>query len=179
MLRPARFEDDRGHFSEVFNRRRFEEALGVSLTFVQDNESYSRRPYTVRGLHFQRPPHAQAKLVSCQTGRILDVVVDVRRGSATYGRWVSTIIDASEGWQVYLPAGFLHGFMTLQPDTLVAYKTTDYYSAECDGAVAFDDPLLAIDWGRGRDDVILSAKDAAAPALAAFQSPFTMDGNPT
>jgi dTDP-4-dehydrorhamnose 3,5-epimerase len=176
MVRPARFADDRGFFSESFNQRRFEETLGVEGAFVQDNLSLSRIPYTVRGLHCQSPPHAQAKLVSCLAGRILDVAVDVRAGSPTYGTWAAAELSAEAGWQVYVPAGFLHGFMTLQADCLVAYKTSDYYSAEAEGAVAFDDPDLAIDWGRSRAEVVLSAKDASAGAFADFRSPFVMGG---
>src|SRR5438128_1009165 len=127
MLRPARFGDERGYFSEAFSLRRFQEMLGVGVTFVQDNLSFSKAPHTVRGLHYQRPPHAQAKLVSCLAGRILDVVVDARLGSASYGKWTSAVLDAAEGWQLYVPAGFLHGFMTLEADCLVTYKTSDYY----------------------------------------------------
>ena len=172
MLRPARFEDERGFFSESFNRQAFSDATGLNTMFVQDNLSFSRATHTVRGLHYQRPPHAQAKLVSCLAGRIIDVAVDVRVGSESYGKWTSAVLDSSEGWQIYVPTGFLHGFMTLQADCLVSYKTSDYYSAECDGAVAFDDPDLAIDWGQGRADVTLSEKDARAGAFSEFQSPF-------
>jgi dTDP-4-dehydrorhamnose 3,5-epimerase len=170
LLRPRRFADDRGFFAETWRRDQLQ-AAGIG-DFVQDNMSFSKAPGTLRGLHYQRPPHAQAKLVSVLTGRILDVVVDVRRGSPTFGRHLKAQLSADDGAQLFVPVGFLHGFVTLEPDTRVAYKVSDYYAADCDGAVRWDDPDLGIDWGVSRDRAILSPKDAGAPAFAAFETPF-------
>ncbi|MDO9472273.1 MAG: dTDP-4-dehydrorhamnose 3,5-epimerase [Caulobacter sp.] len=165
LLRPQRFADDRGYFVESFNARRFADATGVEIAFLQDNQSLSHAVGTVRGLHFQRPPSAQAKLVGVSHGRILDVAVDARRGSPTFGRHVAAELSAENGLQIFVPEGFLHGFMTLEPDTLVSYKVNAFYNAAADGCVRWDDPDLAIDWpspGPAR----LSPKDAAAPAFA-------------
>lgn len=173
LLRPKRHGDARGFFAETWNRRRLE-AAGIARDFVQDNLSWSARAGTLRGLHYQRPPHAQAKLVSVLAGRILDVAVDARRGSPTFGRHVKAELSAQDGAQMFVPEGFLHGFVTLEPDTRVAYKVSDYYAADCDGAVRWDDPDLAIDWGFPAGELILSDKDAAAPAFAEFDNPFTL-----
>jgi len=175
VLTPARFGDSRGFFSESWNRRRMAEA-GLDIDFVQDNHSLSARPGTVRGLHYQSPPHAQAKLVRCGHGRLLDVVVDVRRGSPTFGHWFGVELSFGNGRQVLVPEGFLHGFVTREPDTEIIYKCSDYYAPACDGAVRFDDPDIGIDWGLEGADPILSDKDAAAPAFAAFDSPFAWEG---
>ena len=175
VLTPARFGDSRGFFSESWNRRRMAEA-GLDIDFVQDNHSLSARPGTVRGLHYQSPPHAQAKLVRCGRGRLLDVVVDVRRGSPTFGLWFGVELSFGNGRQVLVPEGFLHGFVTREPDTEIIYKCSDYYAPACDGAVRFDDPDIGIDWGLEGADPILSDKDAAAPAFAAFDSPFVWEG---
>ena len=164
LLRPQRFADDRGYFVESFNVRRFAAATGLDITFVQDNQSLSLAVGTVRGLHFQRPPFAQAKLVGVSRGRILDVAVDARRGSPTYGRHVTAELSAEDGRQIFVPEGFLHGFMTLEPDTLVSYKVNAFYDAAADGCVRWDDPDLAIDWP-APGPVCLSPKDAAAPAF--------------
>lgn len=174
LLTPRRFADERGHFSETYSRRALDEA-GLSTVFVQDNLSMSHRAGTVRGLHFQRPPYAQAKLVSVPRGRIFDVAVDVRRGSPTYGRSVSVELSAENGHQIFVPEGFLHGYATLEPDTLVAYKASAHYAPECDGAVLWNDPDLAIAWPVSRKEAILSPKDAAAPLFAAFDTPFVFD----
>lgn len=168
---PRRFGDARGFFSETWNARALA-AAGIETVFVQDNHSYSARPGTVRGLHYQSPPHAQGKLVRVARGRVLDVAVDVRRGSPTYGRWVAEELSADNGVQLWVPRGFLHGFVTLEPDTDVLYKTDDHYAPDCDGAVRFDDPDLAIDWGVDPKTATLSDKDAAAPAFADFDTPF-------
>lgn len=173
-LTPRRFGDARGWFSEVWNARRLAEA-GIATTFVQDNQSYSAEAGTVRGLHFQRPPHAQGKLVRVARGRILDVAVDARRGSPSYGRWVAEELSAETGAQLWVPRGFLHGFVTLEPHTEVVYKVDGFYAADCDGAVRFDDPDLAIDWGVDPGRAVLSDKDARAPAFRDFESPFVMD----
>lgn len=171
ILVPRRFADARGHFFESWNRARMA-AAGFTQDFVQDNHSYSAEAGTVRGLHYQRPPHAQAKLVRVAAGRIRDVAVDVRKGSPTFGRWVATELSAENGRQLLVPRGFLHGFATLEPQTHVLYKADDYYAPDCDGAVRFDDPALAIDWGIDPARAILSAKDAAAVPFADFDSPF-------
>ncbi len=171
LLTPARFGDDRGFFSETFHAQRFKDA-GIAADFVQDNHSRSSQKGTVRGLHFQAPPFAQAKLVRVLRGSILDVAVDARKGSPTYGKWVSAMLSADNGVQIFVPRGFLHGFLTLEPDTEIAYKVDNYYSKECDGAVRWNDPALGIDWGIPADAAILSAKDADAQLFADFQTPF-------
>jgi len=140
---------------------------------VQDNHSLSRMVGTVRGLHFQSPPHAQDKLVRCGAGVIFDVAVDVRRGSPTYGKWVGVELSAENGRQLFIPKGFLHGFVTRAPNSELLYKCSDVYAPACDGAVRFDDPDLGIDWGIDPATAILSDKDARAQSFAAFQSPFT------
>jgi len=171
IVTPRRFDDARGFFSEVYNRRAFAEA-GIDCDFVQDNHSLSRQVGVVRGLHYQAPPHAQAKLVRVAAGRILDVAVDVRRGAPTYGHWTAVELSATAGNQLFIPEGFLHGFAVLEPDTEVLYKCSDFYAPDCDGAVHFDDPDIGIDWRLDPADVILSDKDAAALPLRAFDSPF-------
>ncbi len=170
-LVPRRSGDDRGYFSETWNHRRLQEA-GIDITFVQDNQSYSAKAGTVRGLHYQAPPHAQAKLVRVLCGATLDVAVDIRRSSPTYGKWVGAEISAEDGAQLLVPRGFLHGFVTLVDDTVVAYKVDSYYAADCAEAVRFDDQSLAIDWGIDPKDAVLSGKDANAPAFAGFETPF-------
>jgi dTDP-4-dehydrorhamnose 3,5-epimerase len=168
ILTPSRFGDDRGFFSESWNRKTLFEA-GVNLPdFVQDNHSLSRRTGTVRGLHYQAPPFAQGKLVRCGRGALLDVAVDARLGSPTYGQWVSVELSFENGRQLWIPAGFLHGFVTTQPDTEIVYKCTAHYDRASDGAVRWDS--LGIDWGVG--DPLLSDKDRDAPAFADWQSPF-------
>nr|WP_321440164.1 dTDP-4-dehydrorhamnose 3,5-epimerase [uncultured Hyphomonas sp.] len=171
LVTPPRFGDDRGFFSETYNAQRFKEA-GIDADFVQDNHSLSAKRGTVRGLHYQAPPFAQAKLVRVLRGAIIDVAVDVRKGSPTYGKWVSAELSAQNGVQIYVPRGFLHGFATHEPDTEIAYKVDNYYSKECDGAVLWNDPTLAIDWGIPPAEAMLSDKDAAAPAFADFETPF-------
>jgi len=174
LLSPPRFGDDRGFFSESWNRRKMVDH-GVDLDFVQDNHSLSSAVNTVRGLHFQSPPHAQAKLVRCGRGALFDVAVDARKGSATYGEWVGYDLTAQNGLQLLIPAGFLHGFATRAPDTEIIYKCSDYYAPECDGAVRFDDPDIAIDWGL-TGNPILSEKDGNAQLFSDFESPFTTEG---
>ena len=172
LLTPKRFGDERGFFSETWNRRRFAEA-GIALDFVQDNQSLSAAVGTLRGLHYQAPPHAQDKLVRCGRGRLYDVAVDVRRGSPTHGQWVGAELSAENGRQLLVPAGFLHGFVTREPDTEILYKCSDYYAPECDGAVRWDS--CGIDWGLSGAPV-LSQKDAAAVPLSEFDSPFVWEG---
>lgn len=171
ILKPRRFADPRGYFSETYNERIFRDA-GVDVKFVQDNQSFSAQRHTVRGLHYQSPPFAQAKLVRVLSGRIYDVAVDVRQGSATYGAHVGAELTAEKGEQIFVPAGFLHGFITLDPDTLVAYKVDNYYDKGSDGAVRFDDPDLAIDWAGVTSGFALSEKDLAAPSFKTFKTPF-------
>jgi dTDP-4-dehydrorhamnose 3,5-epimerase len=174
LLEPRRFCDTRGFFSESWNREDLA-AHGIEIDFVQDNHSLSTQAGTVRGLHFQSPPHAQAKLVRCGRGRLFDVAVDIRKGSPTYGQWVGHELSFVNGLQLLVPVGFLHGFVTREPDTEIIYKCSDYYAPDCDGAVRFDDPDIGIDWNVS-DDAILSEKDAAAPRLADFDSPFVWEG---
>lgn len=172
ILQPARFGDDRGFFSESWSRRRLSGA-GIDLDFVQDNHSVSAHAGTLRGLHFQSPPCAQAKLVRCGRGALLDVAVDIRAGSATYGQWIGIELSAANGRQLLIPTGFLHGFVTLVDDTEIIYKCSDYYAPDCDGSVAWDS--VGIEWGLTATP-ILSAKDAAAVPFARFQTPFTCEG---
>lgn len=168
VLTPSRFGDARGFFSESWNRQRME-AHGIALDFVQDNHSLSAQPGTIRGLHFQAPPHAQDKLVRCGRGALFDVVVDIRRGSPTYGKSEGVELSAENGKQLLVPKGFLHGFVTRLPDTEICYKCTDYYAPECDGAVRWD--TCGIDWGLS-DAPVLSEKDRAATRFKDFDSPF-------
>jgi len=174
VVTPARHGDTRGYFSETWNRNKFAEA-GIKAGFVQDNESLSATPGTVRGLHYQAPPSAQAKLVRVISGRIRDVVVDVRRGSPGFGKWVAVELSAEAGNQLFVPRGFLHGFVTLTPDTLVQYKVDNFYDATADGSVAWNDPDLGIDWGISPEKATVSAKDAAAPAFKDWTSPFSWE----
>lgn len=171
---PKKFGDDRGFFSETFNARAFAEVV-PDVTFVQDNHSLSRDPGVVRGLHFQTPPHAQGKLVRVTRGRVLDVAVDIRKGSPTYGKHVALELSADNWKQFWIPAGFAHGFCTLEPDTEFCYKVTDYYAPDCDSGIAFDDPDLGIDWPVTRETAILSGKDAQLQAFGGYDSPFTFD----
>ncbi len=176
ILSPARFGDARGFFSESWNRKTLA-AQGITLDFVQDNHSLSAQIGTIRGLHFQSPPHAQAKLVRCGRGCMFDVAVDIRRGSPTYGQWLGEELSDQNGRQLLIPAGFLHGFITRAPDTEIIYKCTDYYAPACDGAVRFDDPDIGIDWGLPAGVApILSDKDAAAPLLRDLDTPFVFEG---
>ncbi|WP_370311668.1 dTDP-4-dehydrorhamnose 3,5-epimerase [Sagittula sp.] len=174
ILTPRRFGDERGFFSESWNRRVMAD-LGLDIDFVQDNHSLSRDIGTVRGLHFQAPPHAQAKLVRCGRGRLFDVAVDIRKGSATFGQWVGVELSFENGRQLLIPEGFLHGFVTRAPDTEIIYKCSDFYAPDADGAVRFDDPELGIDWGLEGINPKLSAKDEAAPLMRDFDSPFTWE----
>ena len=175
VITPPRFKDDRGFFAETWNHRTME-AAGLQYDFVQDNHSLSHEVGTVRGLHFQSPPHAQAKLVRCGRGRLFDVAVDIRRGSPTFGKWVGEELSFENGKQLLIPAGFLHGFVTREPDTEVIYKCSDYYAPECDGAVRFDDRHIGIDWGLNVAEAVLSEKDSAAPYLEDFDTPFSYEG---
>lgn len=170
LLTPRRFGDHRGFFAETFSHRAYSE-VGIDINFVQDNHSLSSEVGTVRGLHFQAPPTAQAKLVRCGRGAIFDVAVDIRKGSPTYGQWVGYELSAENGAQLFIPAGFAHGFATLKPDSEIVYKCSDYYARQTEGAVRWDDPAIGIDWPLSCDP-ILSDKDAVAPLLSALESPF-------
>lgn len=174
ILTPRRHGDDRGYFAEIWNRETLK-SKGLDLDFRQENHSKSAAPGTIRGLHYQAPPHAQDKLVRVVAGRVLDVAVDVREGSATYGQWVGVELDADGGRQLLIPKGFLHGFVTWAPETEVVYLCTDVYAPECDGAVHFADPEIGVDWGIDPADAIVSAKDARAPSLAEFRTPFALE----
>lgn len=174
VLTPLRFGDTRGFFSESWNKRLLAQH-GIEFDFVQDNHSLSAAVNTVRGLHFQAPPHAQTKLVRCGKGRLFDVAVDIRAGSPTFGKWFGIELSFENGKQLLVPAGFLHGFSTRAPETEIIYKCTDYYDAAADGAVRFDDPAIGVDWGLS-GPAILSDKDRAAPLLRDFETPFFYEG---
>lgn len=168
---PKRFGDDRGFFEETWSSRDLN-SVGINLVFLQDNHSYSAPVGTLRGLHYQAPPHAQDKLVRCSRGAIFDVAVDIRLGSPTYGQWEGLELSRENGKQLLVPKGFLHGFLTLEPDTEVQYKCTDYYAPESDGSVRWDS--AGIVWPLGPSQVpVLSPKDVAAQHFADFVSPFT------
>jgi dTDP-4-dehydrorhamnose 3,5-epimerase len=169
-ITPRRISDERGFFTELFNRRVWRDA-GIDLDFVQTNYSFSVKKGTLRGLHFQTPPAAQAKVVTVTRGRIFDVVVDIRRGSPTYGKWVAVEISGERGNQLLVPAGFAHGFLTLEPETHVQYMVTSYYSPANDRGIRFDDPTLAIDWPLDGDPH-LSPRDRAFPCFADIDTPF-------
>jgi dTDP-4-dehydrorhamnose 3,5-epimerase len=171
-IRPTQFADERGFFSEVWSRTHWRE-LGIDSDFVQDNHSLSKQRGVLRGLHYQTPPMAQAKLVRVSRGAVFDVAVDIRRGSPTFGQWVSTTLSAERWNQLFIPAGFAHGFLTLETDCEVQYKASAPYSAEHDRAVRFDDPDIAIDWPIAAELMILSDKDRAAPLLADVQTGFS------
>lgn len=171
VLEPALHSDDRGFLSEVFNVASLREA-GIETTFVQENHTYSIRAGTVRGLHVQIPPHPAAKLVRCTRGSILDVAVDLRRGSPTYGHHVSQILSADNWLQMFVPENFAHGFCTLEDDTEIVYKTTAHWDPQLDRGLAWDDPDLGIDWPVSSEDAILSAKDRKQPALANLDTYF-------
>jgi dTDP-4-dehydrorhamnose 3,5-epimerase len=165
LIRPSRHSDPRGYFSETWNRRRYA-GLGVDVDFVQDNHSLSRPKHTLRGLHFQIAPFGQGKLVRVLRGAILDVAVDLRPESRSFGRHVSAVLTAAEGNQIYIPIGFAHGFLTLEPDTEVTYKVTNYYSGPHDRGLLWNDPALGIEWGVDPDSVAISDKDRVHPTLS-------------
>ena len=172
---PRRHGDARGYFVETFRQDLFEAAVGP-VAFVQDNQSMSAEAGTVRGLHFQLNPRAQGKLVRCFAGAILDVAVDIRRGSPTYGQHVKVELSADNGQQLWVPPGFAHGFCTLEPDTVIAYKVTDYYSPEHARGLRWNDPALGSDWPVAEDKAILSAKDRVQPLLSELDADFVYTG---
>ncbi|MFA7604326.1 MAG: dTDP-4-dehydrorhamnose 3,5-epimerase [Novosphingobium sp.] len=177
LVRVRRFGDGRGWFSESYNAVRFADA-GIRDRFVQDNHSFSARKGTLRGLHFQTAPHAQAKLVRCTAGAIWDVAVDIRDGSPTRGRWVGARLSAEGGEQFYVPVGFAHGFVTLTENVQVQYKASDYYAPESEGVVRWDDPDIGIAWPLDGIEPTLSDRDAAAPPFAGLAAQFPYDGEP-
>lgn len=171
LVSPRRFGDHRGFFLETYASAAFAE-LGLADVFVQDNHSLSALPGTVRGLHFQAPPHAQAKLVRVLKGAILDVAVDLRRSSPSYGQHVAVELSAANAYQLYVPAGFGHGFCTIEADTEVAYKVTDLYAPDCDRNLLWNDPDLALPWPVAAEHAQLSDKDRKAPLFRDFQTCF-------
>jgi dTDP-4-dehydrorhamnose 3,5-epimerase len=177
LIVPKRHADERGWFSEVFHEKRLRD-LGITCRFVQDNHSSSKRAGTLRGLHFQLPPMAQAKLVMVLRGRILDVVVDVRRNSPTFGKYVSVELSTEAGHQLYVPVGFAHGFLTLEDEVVVMYKVSNYYSPAHDSGICWNDPDIAFPWPFKHADIIISEKDRRLSFLKNFSSPFAYDGHP-
>ena len=173
---PRKIGDERGYFAEVFREDGFS-AYAPGVRFVQDNQSLSVRPGTIRGLHFQSQPAAQGKLVRCIAGKLFDVAVDLRQGSPTYGQWQSVILSADECNQFWVPAGFGHGFCSLEPNSVISYRVTAYYSVENDKGLSWDDPQIGIDWPSIADPSTLSAKDQVQPRLADLPAYFTMKGD--
>lgn len=168
IIKPDVFEDERGYFFESFNHEKFLK-LGLDLHFVQDNESKSKKG-VLRGLHFQAPPFEQGKLVRVMRGSVLDVAVDIRRDSPTYGRWESIILSGQNKWMYWIPAGFAHGFVTLEDDTIFFYKCTNVYNKASEGSILWHDADLNINWGI--ENPVISEKDKAAPLFRQFNSPF-------
>ena len=175
LIQPNRYGDHRGFFAETYSRKKYLE-YGIDIEFVQDNHSISKEVGTLRGLHFQEPPHAQAKLVRCGRGALFDVTVDIRRGSPTYGKWEGYELTAENGHQLYVPIGFAHGFMTLEQESEIVYKCSDYYAPETEKSISWKDPDIKICWPK-LDKPILSEKDAGAPILEDFESPFIYGHN--
>jgi len=171
LITPQKFKDNRGYFTETYQTTDFAE-LGIRCSFVQDSQALSIQSKTVRGLHFQRPPMSQAKLVRVLRGRIFDAVVDIRRGSPTYGRWCAATLTAEGGEQLFVPHGFAHAYCTLEPNTEVFYKFDNLYSKECDGGVLWNDPTIGISWPIAERDAILSEKDRNLPLLVNLNTPF-------
>lgn len=169
IIKPNVFEDDRGYFFESYNKIKFLEK-GIDVNFVQDNESRSMKN-VLRGLHFQKPPFTQGKLVRVMRGSVLDVAVDLRKNSPTYGKWASIVLSDKNKWMYWVPAGFAHGFMTLEDNTVFFYKCTNIYNKDSEGSLLWNDPDLKIDWG-GDISPILSGKDKVAPSFKDFDSPF-------
>jgi dTDP-4-dehydrorhamnose 3,5-epimerase len=176
LLQPRRFADARGYFVETYNANTFA-AAGIAVKFVQDNQSYSAKRGTIRGLHFQLPPAVQSKLVRALQGSVYDVAVDLRVGSPTYGQWRGATLTADGGEQFFVPGGFAHAFCTLEPDSVVAYKVDDFYSPSHDSGLIWNDPDLAIDWPVAPGEVVLSDKDLKLGRFADFVSPFTYQGS--
>ena len=170
LFTPKKFSDQRGFFMEIFKASAFEAAIGGAHKFVQDNLSVSEKTGTLRGLHYQAPPHAQGKLVSCQRGQIMDVIVDARKSSPTYGQHMSVDLSADTRAQLWVPPNFLHGYVTREDDCEVVYKVTDYYAPDAEGSVMWNDSDLAIDWGIAKPNI--SERDMEGQSFAEFNSPF-------
>jgi dTDP-4-dehydrorhamnose 3,5-epimerase len=177
LITPRRFADERGWFSETYNARKLAEH-GIRESFCQDNQSFSRAAGTLRGLHFQTAPCAQAKLVRCLSGSIFDVAVDIRRDSPTFGRWVGAVLSEENGKQLHVPVGYAHAFLTLEPNSMVAYKVDAFYSAEAEGGIAWNDKDIDICWPLNNSSPLLSTKDAALPPLSLLEAHFEYDGQP-
>ena len=171
IITPIRHYDERGFFTEVYNKNSLFE-MGLSVEFVQDNHSLSKSKNIIRGLHFQSPPHAQDKLVRVGVGAVLDVVVDIRESSPSFGQWFSIELSAKNGKQIYIPKGFLHGFKTITKKVELLYKCSQYYAPEFEHTVKFDDPELAIDWNIDKNNIIISQKDLEGQEFRNFKTPF-------
>ena len=171
IIEPTVFGDDRGYFLECYNKKEFEKAIG-EISFVQDNESKSSKG-VLRGLHFQKPPYAQAKLVRCIEGKVLDVAIDIRDGSETYGQHVIVELSGENKKQVFIPRGFAHGFLVLSNTATVSYKVDNSYAPAYDAGIRWDDPTLNIQWGVNESEVLVSEKDAKLPFFSEFETPFT------
>lgn len=171
LISPPRFEDARGYFQETYVAQRYAEA-GITCEFVQDNQSFSKSRGVLRGLHYQAPPHAQAKLVRCSRGAIFDVAVDLRAGSPTYGRHAGVELSADNGDQIFIPEGFAHGFCTLTEDVLIDYKVSHPYTPEAEQGLIWNDPDLGVQWPVEAADALLSDKDRALPAFSTLDTPF-------
>lgn len=171
LIRVRKFGDSRGHFLETFRKSDFAE-FGVACDFVQDNQAFSRQVGTIRGLHFQIPPHAQAKLVRVLHGAVYDAAVDLRRGSPTYGKWCGARLTAEGGEQIFVPRGFAHGYCTLEPDTVVAYKVDGYYAPQSEAGLIWNDPEIGVDWTIPAARGLVSEKDSKLGSLRSFETPF-------
>lgn len=171
IIKPRVFEDARGYFFESYNKKAFDEALGREVDFVQDNQSKSSKG-VMRGLHFQRPPFAQAKLVRCVRGRVIDVAVDIRKGSPTYGQHVAVELTEDNHLQFFIPRGFAHGFAVLSEEAVFQYKCDNYYAPEADGGISIEDDSFGIDWKIAVEEALLSDKDKKHPLFKDFDSPF-------
>lgn len=174
LLNPKRHRDERGYFVETYNKATFGN-IGIDLAFVQDNQSHSIHAGTIRGLHFQARPHAQAKLIRVLQGSVYDVAVDLRRSSPTYGQWQSVDLSAANGRQFFIPAGFAHAFCTCEPDTVVAYKVDNYYAKDSEGGIFWNDPDLSIDWPLAAEKIHISEKDRELPRLRDLPSHFNLE----
>ena len=171
LISPRRFVDSRGWFMETYRMNDFE-SVGISTAFVQDNQAFSLRAGTIRGLHFQKPPHAQAKLVRVLKGAIFDVAVDLRSGSRTFGRWIGATLTAAGGEQFFVPRGFAHGYCTLEDNSEVAYECDAYFDRPSEGGVQFSDPMIGIEWPFAGEDATVSEKDLELPLLRELKTPF-------
>ena len=171
IISPVKIQDTRGYFCEIWNQKEFSK-IGINEKFVQDHSSFSKKKGTLRGLHYQTPPYTQSKLVSCNSGGILDIVVDVRNSSPTYGKWHSEKITFKNFKQIYVPSGFLHGFVTLEPNTEVLYKCSNYYNKKSEKIVLYNDPLLNINWEINKKNIYVAKKDKQGQLFKKFKSNF-------